>query len=467
MSIHFHNKGILMNFTKKAACVFLVVGSIILLFCNLIVSADTKISSLRQDNVNDKLYSEINSFSLKTSTTPLGQKILNLAISKIDPKIIYASTPHGIFKSLDQTKSWIPLLNQPPFGKIVGLMVAGNNPNLVFGFTKSPNNNLLFVTRDGGENWKVSVDPIFKNSLEPMCATSNDEALYIAADKVIYKSLDNGQTWVAFFPTGLTASIRLLVFDPKTSKNLYVVDKENKILKSIDDGVSWQVLSKVNTKHKITSLAIDPFNPNTLYIGLNKRGGLYYSQDGGNKWLPLVGKLANTSITAIAIDKQTYSLYVSTKKRLFVIDINPQACTTTPITSGQIINGNLQNDDCKSMDRGNSFFADRYTFSGQAGQRIDILITEANFDTFLILYSPTNNRIASDDDNGVGNLARLSFTLPTTGTYTFEVTSSSSSGTGTYSVRTNIGCLAAPSQSGQIINGSLTGDECKPMTESD
>ena len=141
-------------------------------------------------------------------------------------------------------------------------------------------------------------------------------------------------------------------------------------------------------------------------------------------------------------------------------------CLTTPSQNGQTINGVLTGDECRPM-TGSDRFADGYTFSGQAGQRIDILTTEANFDTFLILYSPTNNPIASDDDNGVGNLSRLSFTLPTTGIYTFEVTSSFSGVTGTYSVRTNIGCLTTPSQNGQTINGALTGDECRPMTGSD
>ncbi|MBI4852003.1 MAG: PPC domain-containing protein, partial [Acidobacteria bacterium] len=113
-------------------------------------------------------------------------------------------------------------------------------------------------------------------------------------------------------------------------------------------------------------------------------------------------------------------------------------CLAAPSQSGQIINGSLTGDECKPMTESDRF-ADGYTFSGQAGQRIDISIIEANFDTFLILYSPTGNPIASDDDSGVGNLARLSFTLPTTGTYTFEVTSSSTLVTGNYVVKLVIG----------------------------
>ena len=47
-------------------------------------------------------------------------------------------------------------------------------------------------------------------------------------------------------------------------------------------------------------------------------------------------------------------------------------CVATPISSGLAINGNLSAGDCRSPSRGVEFFADRYSFSGTAGQRISI-----------------------------------------------------------------------------------------------
>src|SRR5205085_9733788 len=57
------------------------------------------------------------------------------------------------------------------------------------------------------------------------------------------------------------------------------------------------------------------------------------------------------------------------------------ACTATPISVGQTINGSLVSGDCISRVRGLNYNADRYTFSGTAGQQIAITVTSPTIDT--------------------------------------------------------------------------------------
>jgi hypothetical protein len=117
------------------------------------------------------------------------------------------------------------------------------------------------------------------------------------------------------------------------------------------------------------------------------------------------------------------------------------SCSATPITVGQTVNGALDGGDCQHQHRGGSF-ADLYSFSGIAGQRVVISLTAVSnsFDTYLYLIGPTGAIVAENDDsNGTLN-SRIPpaindlFTLPATGTYTIEATSWDAHVTGSYTL---------------------------------
>jgi pimeloyl-ACP methyl ester carboxylesterase len=106
---------------------------------------------------------------------------------------------------------------------------------------------------------------------------------------------------------------------------------------------------------------------------------------------------------------------------------------------GQRISGSLSASDGRSVARGDSYFADRYTLTGSAGQQIAISMVSSDFDTYLYLLRADNTVLASDNDGGGGRNSRIPagsgfFTLPATGTYIIEATSFSPNATGTYTL---------------------------------
>jgi hypothetical protein len=75
-----------------------------------------------------------------------------------------------------------------------------------------------------------------------------------------------------------------------------------------------------------------------------------------------------------------------------------------------------------SLDQRSNIFADNsffnvYEFEGQAGQQVTIEMRSQEIDPYLILVGPDQQDLGQDDDGGGGHNARLSVTLPTTGTY--------------------------------------------------
>ncbi len=117
-------------------------------------------------------------------------------------------------------------------------------------------------------------------------------------------------------------------------------------------------------------------------------------------------------------------------------------CAVTPINAGQPVNGSLAPGDCQSSSRlrdGARPFADRYSFNASSGQPVIITLASTDFDSYLYLLGANGAVIAQNDDTGPSGNARIPsgsgfFTLPSSGTFTIEVTSFSSTGVGNYTL---------------------------------
>ncbi|NEO06888.1 MULTISPECIES: tetratricopeptide repeat protein [unclassified Moorena] len=82
----------------------------------------------------------------------------------------------------------------------------------------------------------------------------------------------------------------------------------------------------------------------------------------------------------------------------------------------------------------NNRYYNRHTFEGKAGEQITIELTSDEFDPSLILIDPDGNRIAKDNNSGEGKNARITVTLPTTGTYVILANSYNQQVTGNYTL---------------------------------
>ncbi len=119
-------------------------------------------------------------------------------------------------------------------------------------------------------------------------------------------------------------------------------------------------------------------------------------------------------------------------------------CTTTSIDPQLFANGSLGAGDCRSPSRGVDFFADRYSFTATAGERLFITMTQTsgNLDPYLYLIGPDGYFVTQDDDAGGGSNSRIpngvgAITLPQTGTYILEATSFDRNQTGSYTIGVN------------------------------
>ena len=100
----------------------------------------------------------------------------------------------------------------------------------------------------------------------------------------------------------------------------------------------------------------------------------------------------------------------------FVLSQQP---LTTEAIEELIINGTL-NENSQQFEHDGSYFQ-LHTFTGKAGDVISIELNSSEFDAYLVLVDPKFKGIAKNDNGGEGSNAKITITLPTTGTYTVIV----------------------------------------------
>ncbi|TAF55930.1 MAG: hypothetical protein EAZ61_03790 [Oscillatoriales cyanobacterium] len=132
----------------------------------------------------------------------------------------------------------------------------------------------------------------------------------------------------------------------------------------------------------------------------------------------------------------TYESGQSGDYRLQLATGGSRGTTTPPSTSGPLNiqqNGSLQDSDNVLPSDGSLF--DAYEFMGRAGQTIDIRLTSAEFDTYLILVDESGAPIEQNDDaSNTTTNSFLRITLPRTGPYSVYVNSFDASGRGNYNL---------------------------------
>jgi len=151
----------------------------------------------------------------------------------------------------------------------------------------------------------------------------------------VWKSVNNGQSWVPLTDNMPVLSIDALVMDPTNHLTLYAATGENDhsqdsgygigVYKTTNGGVTWSILGGTNpltnpfitgagTNYKFSALVIDPNNHNVLYGGTNH--GLWKYDNSTGAWaqntaVTLPGLPLTISDVAIDGNSNPSTLYVA------------------------------------------------------------------------------------------------------------------------------------------------------------
>lgn len=171
--------------------------------------------------------------------------------------------------------------------------------------------------------------------------------------------------------------------------------------------------------------------------------GCAWTATSNASWISVSGSSSGSGTASYSVGANTGSAArtgtISVADQFFTITQAGNTCTSgTALSFGQSVTGALSTTDCGATFRSGSF-ADRYTFTGTAGQQVALSLSSTAFDTYLYLIAPSGTLATSDDDGGGGTNSRIPpgagfYTLPSTGTYNIEATSFSAGFTGSYTL---------------------------------
>jgi uncharacterized protein (TIGR03437 family) len=172
-------------------------------------------------------------------------------------------------------------------------------------------------------------------------------------------------------------------------------------------------------------------------VSVTANGGCGWEAASNASWLTVTSGAAAAGNGTVTYSAQPNTSSVSRSGELTIAGNNltviqlgtGSACAVTPIRGGQTVNGTLSDADCLSSVIGGR--ADRYSFTGAAGQTVTISLQSAPTLTALFLIGPQGTVIAetaflpvipTNDANITG------LRLPASGAYIIEVASSSALG---------------------------------------
>ncbi|MEP6569878.1 MAG: glycosyl hydrolase [Acidobacteriota bacterium] len=188
-------------------------------------------------------------------------------------------------------------------GKIWGMdAVAKNQSTAFFGnasvLAESPmkegliyvgtDDGLIQVTEDGGKTWR-------KIETFPGVTDMSDVSRIVASNhdaNTVYAALENRQN----------------------------ADFKPYLLKSTNAGRTWvSIASNLPKNQPVWAIAEDHVNPNLLFVG--NEFGLFFTVDGGQKWVQLKGGLPTIQVRDLSIQRRENDLVVGTFGRgIYVLD---------------------------------------------------------------------------------------------------------------------------------------------------
>jgi photosystem II stability/assembly factor-like uncharacterized protein len=236
--------------------------------------------------------------SWTTPTRELGRPITTVVIDPTVPDTMYAAVLYdGVYKSTDAGAHWTRRSTGLPDNMYTrDLAIAPSNPGTLYVSTFGA----VYKTIDGGIAWT----PTPVESGGPLAADPRTaDTVYTAGGGSVFKTTDGGRTWrkLSLVSGGAFVDVAGIAIGAGAPDTVYVASngtaltREKVIFKSIDGGESWASVSNGLAATFLDQLAIDPDDSNTLYAAGD---GVFKSSDGARTWTRVLG--GNAAVVTIA-----------------------------------------------------------------------------------------------------------------------------------------------------------------------
>ena len=251
------------------------------------------------------------SFANKGLTHPT---IRVLAPDPIDEYRVYAGTysdrtPDVIFVSTDRGITWQPLTtmeNVLPDDDVHSIVINPLNTKTIYVGTFGSG---VFKSINQGGTWIPINSGIIRMEIIDLKMDPTDHNIIyaIAAGGPLYKTVNGGEAWQVISETA-NKDIRDIIVDGAWICIAVYGQEQGNLQCSEDSGSTWRDLNKGLTSRFVNQLEISAVSPDHLYAGTADQG-IFISRDKGQNWQPINNELANGPIKSLIVESNSETTY--------------------------------------------------------------------------------------------------------------------------------------------------------------
>jgi len=222
------------------------------------------------------------------------------------PAKLYLGSNLGIFQSLDRGISWTQIA--PPKKAPVKRPVKGKSTATKANTPKAAVKPAVTTAT----TTEPTLIPVLTEKVKTLTFTEDGKnGLFAGTDNGLYRTYDITKGWEKLpFGEGLDRNVFVVYSNPQVPGTIWVGTATSGVIMSRDDGKTWYKINATPDGVPISSIAGDPKRPNNLYIGTIN--SFYLSRDGGRTWTRRGGGLPLGNYTSILVNpNNTDEMFVS------------------------------------------------------------------------------------------------------------------------------------------------------------